>query len=126
MIEHGTQKAFNYPPSGMGPAPLNSLMGLAALIEITMGFFFLLGLFTRISAFILCGEMAFAYFMVHAPKGPFPAVNQGDAAVLFCFIFLYYCFAGGGSWSLDAIIEKQQSKSRPLKIDTRQTALPKT
>ena len=103
FIEHGTQKLIGYPP-GMGPVPLAGLMGVAALIEVIGGALLLFGFLTRPVAFIMCGEMAVAYFMAHAPKSPFPVINQGEPAVLFCFLFLYYVFAGAGSWSLDALI----------------------
>ena len=106
FIEHGTQKLIGFPP-GPGPVQLGSMLGVAALIELIGGCLLLLGLFTRVAAFIMSGEMAVAYFMVHAPKSPFPVVSQGEPAVLFCFIFLFYFFAGAGSWSLDALIWKK-------------------
>ena len=82
-----------------------SLIGFAGALEIAGGVLLLLGLFTRPVAFILSGEMAVAYFMAHAPQGHFftPALNQGEEAVLYCFIFLFLSVAGGGSWSIDAI-----------------------
>lgn len=106
FIEHGTQKWFGY-PAGPGPVPLNSLIGAAAMIETIGGVLLLVGLLTRPVAFIMCGEMAVAYFMAHAPKSPFPVVNQGEPAILFCFVFLYYIFEGAGSWSLDALLWKK-------------------
>ena len=105
FIEHGSQKLFNFPawPENFGPQPaLMSLMGLAAVLEFFGGMLILLGLFTRPVAFVLSGFMAVAYFMAHAPQGFFPVLNQGDAAILFCFIFLYLVFAGPGPWSIDA------------------------
>jgi putative oxidoreductase len=103
FIEHGMQKLFGFPPpiGGEGP-PLFSLLGLAAVLEFFGGLLILVGLFTRPVAFLLAGEMAFAYFMAHAPKSFFPALNGGDAAILFCFVFLYLCVAGAGAWSIDA------------------------
>jgi putative oxidoreductase len=103
FIEHGTQKLFGFPPppGGEGP-PLISLLGLAGVLELVGGLLMLVGLFTRPVAFLLAGEMAFAYFIVHAPKSFFPALNGGDAAILFCFVFLYLCVAGPGAWSVDA------------------------
>src|SRR5690242_3046272 len=98
FIEHGTQKFFAFPPSpNPGPA-LASLLGVQGLLELIGGFLILIGLFTRPVAFILAGDMAVAYFMVHAPRSAFPAVNGGDAAILYCFIFLYLVFAGSGAW----------------------------
>jgi putative oxidoreductase len=74
---------------------------LAAAIEVLGSLLLLVGLFTPAVAFIMSGEMAFAYFMSHAPQSFFPIVNRGEAAILFCFIFLYFAFAGGGPWSVD-------------------------
>ncbi len=71
------------------------------------GLLLLVGLFTRPVAFVLSGEMAVAYWMAHAPHSPFPALNGGDAAVLFCFVFLYLAAAGGGTWSVDRIRERR-------------------
>lgn len=107
IIEHGTQKLFNFPPGpqpGMFPVPVSSLFGIAAILETVGGLFILLGLFTRPVAFILAGEMAVAYFTQHAPKGFWPIMsggNGGELAVLFCFVFLYLAAAGGGPWSID-------------------------
>lgn len=102
FLEHGTQKLFGFPPraTGMGPAAF-SLLWFAALIEITGGVLLLFGLFTRPVAFVLSGEMAFGYWLSHAPRNFFPALNGGDAAILYCFVFLYMAAAGGGEWSLD-------------------------
>ena len=79
-----------------------TLSWFAAAIELVGGVLLTLGLFTRATAFVCAGEMAFAYFMAHFPRSFFPAVNGGDAAVLFCFVFLYLFVAGGGAWSVDA------------------------
>ncbi|MGZ5841690.1 MAG: DoxX family protein [Xanthobacteraceae bacterium] len=101
FLEHGTQKLLGFPPSpNPGPA-LFSLYGYQGMIELVGGALLVLGLFTRPVAFILAGDMAFAYFMSHAPANFFPILNRGDAAILFCFIFLYLAVAGGGAWSLD-------------------------
>lgn len=100
---HGSAKLLGLPDTGQhANLQLFSLIGLAGILELAGGFLLLIGLFTRPVAFILSGEMAFAYFMVHAKASFFPVVNRGDAAVLFCFIFLYLAFAGGGSWGVDA------------------------
>jgi putative oxidoreductase len=104
FIEHGTMKFFNFPPSEMfaGGVELVSLMGLAGILELVGGVLIVLGLFTRLVAFILSGEMAIAYFMAHAPGSFFPVINQGEAAILYCFVFLYLACAGAGPWSADA------------------------
>ena len=104
-LEHGTQKIFNFPPR---PNPrafeLFTLSpGLAGIMELVGGVLIVLGLFTRPVAFLLSGQMAFAYFMAHAPRGFYPINNNGDAAILYCFVFLYVCIVGAGAWSLDAM-----------------------
>jgi putative oxidoreductase len=104
FMEHGTQKLLGFPPMAEGmsqPAPL-SLMWIGGLLEMVGGALLLIGLFSRPVAFILAGEMAVAYWMFHAPGGPFPALNGGDAAILYCFVFLYIAAAGPGPWSLDS------------------------
>ncbi|MEJ8309057.1 DoxX family protein [Agrobacterium larrymoorei] len=100
FIEHGTQKLFGFPPSQM-EGSLPPLLLAAALLELVGGILILIGLFTRPVAFILSGQMAFAYFMAHAPKSVFPAINGGDAAILFCFIFLFLVTAGPGAFAVD-------------------------
>jgi putative oxidoreductase len=107
FIAHGTQKILGFPPSDKPPVVLLSLPGFSGILELVGGALILVGLFTRIAAFILSGEMAVAYFMVHA-KGPFwPILNKGELAVLYCFVFLYLFFAGGGPFSLDALLRKK-------------------
>jgi putative oxidoreductase len=86
---------------------LMSLYGAAGTLELILGGLLLLGLFTRLVAFILAGEMAFAYFLGHAPKGFFPVINNGTLAILFCFACLYLSTAGGGPYSLDAMMRKK-------------------
>ncbi|MGV0876755.1 DoxX family protein [Martelella sp. FLE1502] len=100
FLEHGTQKILHFPVSDFHP-PMFSLLWVGGILEIVGGVLIILGLFTRPAAFILSGMMAVAYFMMHAPNSFFPALNGGDAAILFCFIFLYLVFAGPGSFSLD-------------------------
>jgi putative oxidoreductase len=100
FMAHGTGKLLGFPDLGFQPE-LFSLIGLAAILEIVGGALLVLGLFTRPVAFILSGQMAVAYFMAHAPNGFFPVLNQGESAVLFCFIFLFLVFSGPGAWSLD-------------------------
>jgi putative oxidoreductase len=105
VIPHGTAKLFGMPHQAMFDGlQLLSLMGLAGVLEAFGGLLFLIGLFTRPVAFILCGFMAAAYFMGHAPQGHvlLPMLNQGELAVLYCFVFLYFVFAGAGAWSVDA------------------------
>jgi putative oxidoreductase len=107
FVEHGTQKLFNFPPSDHGTVAILSLIGVAGLLEFILGALVAAGLFTRLAAFILSGEMAVAYFMAHFPESFFPTLNGGDAAILFCFIFLYLAFAGGGAIALDKLIFKR-------------------
>ena len=106
FIEHGTSKLFGWPAPTPTPA-MFSLYWCAAIIEIIGGILVLVGFCTRPAAFIMSGEMAFAYFLSHHPKSLFPIVNGGDPAVLYCFVFLYLAFAGGGPWSIDAICRKR-------------------
>jgi putative oxidoreductase len=101
-FEHGTSKLFGFPHvAAFDHVKIFSVIGLAGILETVGGALVCVGLFTRPAAFILSGEMAFAYFMVNAPKNMFPLVNGGDPVILYCFIFLYLTFAGGGTWSVD-------------------------
>jgi putative oxidoreductase len=100
FLQHGVSKYFGLPPF---PMPLNPLLYTAGAIELVAGTLILVGLFTRPAAFIASGMSAVGYFLVHAPKSFFPAVNQGEAILLYAFIFLYLAAAGGGVWSVDAI-----------------------
>jgi putative oxidoreductase len=104
FMEHGLMKLFHFPAAQPGaPDPLPTMLMIAAWIEAAGGALLVLGLFTRPVAFICSGEMAIAYFIGHATRGFWPALNMGDAAILFCFVFLYLAFAGGGAWSIDAM-----------------------
>ncbi|HEX7130711.1 MAG TPA: DoxX family protein [Rhodanobacteraceae bacterium] len=104
FMQHGMEKLFGFPGGG-NTVHLLSLMGLAGVLECFGGGLVLLGLFTRPIAFILSGEMAFAYFMAHFPANHvWPILNHGNEAVLFCFVFLYLSAAGGGPVSLDRAI----------------------
>lgn len=108
FMPHGAQKLFGVlvvPPKTS--VELFSLMGLAGVLEFFGGLLILLGLFTRPVAFILSGLMAVGYFMAHAPKGFWPVINQGELAILYCFVFLYLFVAGGGAWSLDHLRGKR-------------------
>jgi putative oxidoreductase len=99
FLAHGTQKLFAFP---VGPrAAITSLMGLAGLIETAGGALMLLGLFTRPTAFILSGEMAYAYFTAHMTRGTWPIINGGELTVLYCFLWLFFSAAGAGPISVD-------------------------
>jgi putative oxidoreductase len=106
FISHGTMKLLGFPaaPPGMPPMPVSplSFMGVAGLLELVGGLLVLVGLFTRPVAFLLAGEMAVGYWMAHAPQGMIPATNMGEAAYLYCFVFLYLAAAGAGPFSLDS------------------------
>lgn len=102
FMEHGLAKLFGFPPTPMHPAAFQ-LLWFAGIIEAFGGLLLALGLFTRVVAFIMSGEMAIGYFMSHAPRAFFPLLNGGDAAILYCFIFFYFFVAGGGVWSLDRL-----------------------
>ena len=105
FLQHGTQKLFAYPmPPPGGKPPVGSLYGIAGLLEFIGGILIMIGLLTRPVAFLLSGEMAVAYFMVHASQSFWPTKNQGETAVFFCFLFLYFAFAGPGPWSVDALV----------------------
>jgi len=103
FLGHGLVKLFGFPPGAApGKVPLESLFGAAGMLELFGGVLVMIGLFTRPVAFLLAGQMAVAYFMVHAPKSLYPVLNGGEPAILFCFIFLYLAAAGAGPWSVDA------------------------
>jgi putative oxidoreductase len=103
FLGHGLIKVVGFPAGAYpGPQDLTSLFGVAGLLEIALGALIALGLFTRAAAFVASGEMAVGYFMIHAPKSFFPAVNQGEPAVLFAFIFLLLAATGPGAFAIDA------------------------
>jgi putative oxidoreductase len=102
---HGAQKLFG--ALGGTVQPAGSLPWLAGVIELVAGVLIAIGFFTSFAAFIASGEMAFAYFMVHAPKAPWPILNGGELAVLYCFLFLYMAARGSGPWSLDRMIRRK-------------------
>ncbi len=105
FIEHASMKFFAFPAAMPGPpGPMPGIIIAAGAIELIGGSLIALGLFTRPAAFIASAMMAAAYFMAHAPQSFWPAVNQGEAAIMFCFIFFYPAFAGPGSWSLDSLL----------------------
>lgn len=109
FLEHGTTKLFQFPPTEMfaSPPPVGDLMWIAGVLEAGGGALLLLGLFTRPVAFVMSGMMAVAYWMAHAPQSFYPAQNHGDAAILFCFVFLYIAAAGPGPLSLDGAMKKK-------------------
>jgi putative oxidoreductase len=107
LLQHGTGKILGFPavPS-FANVQIGSLSGMGGLIELIGGILFTIGLFTRPVAFILSGFTAAAYFMAHASKGFYPVLNGGELAALYCFVFLFFAFAGGGPWSVDALKRK--------------------
>jgi len=109
IIAHGAQKLFGVLGAPGGPVPIASQFGLAGIIEFYGGALLLLGLFTRPAAFLLSGTLAVAYFQVHAKGGFWPIMNKGELAVLYCFVFFYFVFAGAGPWSLDSLIWRRKS-----------------
>lgn len=111
--QHGAQKLFGW-IGGVGDEPgqaveLVSLMGLAGVLEFFGGILIAVGLLTRPVAFLLAGEMAVAYFMAHAPQGPWPILNGGEKAAFFAFAFLYLSARGGGRFSLDGVLRKKRA-----------------
>ncbi len=120
FMQQGFQKLFGFPGNPAGSPELLSLIGIAGILEFFGGFLLLIGLFTRPVAFLLSGQMAAAYFMVHASKSYWPMLNQGELAVLFCFVFLYLAAAGGGAWSLDRVRAIQRN---PVKHPFREHAI---
>ncbi len=107
FLEHGTSKLLGFPPSDHSGVVFLTLPWFAGILELLGGGLLIPGIFTRYVAFILSGEMAFAYWLVHAQHSAYPVVNGGDAAILFCFVFLYLAAAGGGPWSVDALWRKK-------------------
>ena len=108
LLQHGTGKILGFPVAPMfANIQIGSLTGIGGLIELIGGILFTIGLFTRPVAFILAGFTAAAYFMAHATKGFYPLLNGGELAALYCFVFLYFAFAGGGPWSADALIRRK-------------------
>ena len=108
LFQYGVAKLFKFPPLPMfEKVQLMSLYGAAGSLELVLGALLMVGLFSRFAAFILSGEMAFAYFMGHAPRAFLPLLNNGTAAILFCFACLYLSTSGGGPISLDAMLRKK-------------------
>ena len=107
FLLHGSSKLLGFPASEMGMPPVGSLMWIGGVLELVGGLLLLIGLFSRPVAFILSGEMAAAYWMFHAPQSTFPMLNGGDAAILYCFVFLLIAAAGPGPWSLDSSMRRR-------------------
>jgi putative oxidoreductase len=109
FLQHGSAKLLHVPVQAMfAHLPLLSLLGIQGVIELVGGALLTIGLFSRPIAFILCGDMAVAFFIAHFPRGWLPILNGGDLAVLFCFTFLYLWVAGPGSWSVDALLRQRK------------------
>ncbi len=111
FLEHGTAKLFDFPhqPDHKAYVLMTLVPGIQGLLELVGGALLTVGLFTRIVAFILAGDMAVAYFMAHGSQNFFPILNRGDAAILYSFVFLYFFIAGGGAWSLDRLWARESS-----------------
>jgi putative oxidoreductase len=113
FMQHGGEKLFSFPAPFQFHLQAFSLIWFAGVLEVFGGGLVLLGLFTRPVAFLLSGEMAIAYFMMHAPHGFWPLLNHGEAAVFYCFTFLYLASAGGGAWSLDRLFCGHKETAAP-------------
>ena len=119
FLLHGTSKLFGFPPFAGGELPeVGSLLWIGAVLETVGGLLLIAGLLSRFVAFILSGEMAVAYWMFHAPQSTFPSVNNGEAAILFCFIFLYIAAAGPGAWSVDESRTKRVRHHRGHEVES--------
>ena len=120
FLQHATSKLFGFPPFPMGDVPVGSLFWIAGVIELFGSLLLLAGLFSRPVAFLLSGEMAYAYWTVHAPQSTFPLLTHGAGAILFCFIFLTLAATGPGPWSLDesrkrkVVVTEDEATGEPL------------
>ncbi len=111
MLQHATMKFFAFPGPMPMPGPLPGIIVAAGVIELVTGTLIVLGLFTRPAAFLASGTMAAAYFLGHATQGFWPVLNQGEAAIMFCFAFFYLIFAGPCAWSVDALRGRESSRA---------------
>jgi putative oxidoreductase len=121
FMSHGMQKILGFPGPARAPVEVFSLIGVAGVLELVGGALLLIGLFTRPVAFVLSGEMAFAYFLAHAPHGFWPIVNRGELAALYSFLFLYLMFVGGGEWSVDALRRRERDTGATSRFVERAT-----
>jgi putative oxidoreductase len=110
FLQHGTGKILGFPMSSMAFPPPWTLFWVAGWLELIGALLLLIGLFTRPAAFLLAGEMAIAYWMIHAPESFFPIINRGETAILFCFIFLLFVATGPGAWSVDDEMLKRRDR----------------
>jgi putative oxidoreductase len=110
FMQHGLSKFFGFPSANAPHPALFDLEWFSAVIELAGGALLTLGLFTRVAAFIMSGEMAVGYFLVHAPKSFYPYLNEGELAIMYCFVFFYLVFAGAGPLSLDALIFRKGAR----------------
>jgi putative oxidoreductase len=109
FLEHALIKLAGFPPGGKpGLQDVGSYLWIAGIVELVTSILIILGLFTRVAAFFAAGEMAIAYWTVHAKMGFYPAVNMGEAAILYCFVFLYLIAAGPGAWSIDGALTRRE------------------
>lgn len=108
FLQHGTAKVLGFPAIEGLPPPGLSLPGLSGPLELVLGTLLVLGLFTRVSAFLASGFCAVAYWLVHGNQGFFPILNGGELAALYCFVFLYLVFSGPGPWSVDALLSRKR------------------
>ena len=121
FIEHGSMKLFGFPPSDQfKDLQLLSLEGVAGVMEFCGGLLMLVGFLTRPTAFLMSGLMAAAYFIAHAPKGFFPALNMGEAAIIYSFLFLFFSVAGGGALSIDRILLEGRGTRSPVSVRAHQ------
>ena len=112
FLQHGGQKLFGWYGGGMGEGPLPPLMMVAGILEVLGGIAIMIGFLTRPIAFLLSGQMAVAYFIAHFPRGPLPLQNQGEAAALFSFIFLFFAGNGDGGFSVDEMLRARKGKAK--------------
>ncbi|MHB9022648.1 MAG: DoxX family protein [Armatimonadota bacterium] len=127
FMQHGAAKLFGWfadptspftPAVDFAPPALYTQIWLAGFLEFWVGLLFLLGLGTRPVAFLLSGEMAFAYFVVHAPQHWIPIINRGEMAALYCFVFFYFAFAGGGPWSIDRLFRRTDDVAPQKQVES--------